>query len=113
MIGGIDIGGTKIAVGMVDDHGRVLAKTESPTQGERGYPDGLARMTAMLHETALAAGGQLRGIGIGSTGWVYPSTGEFGDVDFLPTWKGCNPVNDLGGASTSLSLSKMMATRPR
>ena len=96
MIGAIDIGGTKIAVGMVDDHGRVLAKTESPTQGERGYPDGLARITAMLCETARAAGGQLRGIGIGSTGWVYPSTGEFGDVDFLPTWKGCNPVSDLG-----------------
>ena len=98
MIGAIDIGGTKIAVGMVDDHGRVLSKTESPTQGERGYPDGLARITAMLGETARAAGGQLRGIGIGSTGWVYPSTGEFGDVDFLPTWKGCNPVNDLGRA---------------
>jgi glucokinase len=98
MIGAIDIGGTKIAVGMVDDDGRVLAKTESPTQGERGYPDGLARITAMLRETARVAGGQLRGIGIGSTGWVYPPTGEFGDVDFLPTWKGCNPVRDLGRA---------------
>src|SRR5580765_7261674 len=95
MIGAIDIGGTKIAVGMVDDHGNVLAKTESPTHGDRGYPDALARMTTMLRETAQAAGVELRGIGIGSTGWVYPFTGEFGDVDFLPTWKGCNPVKDL------------------
>lgn len=98
MIGAIDIGGTKIAVGMVDDHGAVLSKTESPTQGERGYADGLARITAMLHQTARNAGGRLRGIGIGSTGWVYPFTGEFGDVDFLPTWKGCNPVRDLANA---------------
>src|SRR5580765_2667426 len=98
MIGAIDIGGTKIAVGMVDDHGNVLAKTESPTHGDRGYPDALARMTTMLRETAQAAGVELRGIGIGSTGWVYPFTGEFGDVDFLPTWKGCNPVNDLARA---------------
>lgn len=98
MIGAIDIGGTKIAVGMVDDHGRVLAKTESPTYGQRGYSDGLARITNMLRETARAAGVELRGIGIGSTGWVYPFTGEFGDVDFLPAWKGCNPVNDLASA---------------
>ena len=98
MIGAVDIGGTKIAVGMVDDAGRVLAKTESPTQGERGYADGLARIENMLRETARAAGGELRGIGIGSTGWVFPFTGKFGDVDFLPTWKGCNPVADLSRA---------------
>lgn len=39
MIGAVDIAGTKIAVGMVDDGGKVLAKVESPTQGERGYAD--------------------------------------------------------------------------
>ena len=98
MIGAVDIGGTKIAVGMVNDSGRVLAKSETPTQGERGYADGLARITGMLRETAAAAGGELLGIGIGSTGWVFPFTGEFGDVDFLPTWKGCNPVADLSRA---------------
>jgi glucokinase len=98
MIGAVDIGGTKIAVGMVDDSGRVLAKTESPTAGERGYGDGLARITEMLRETSRRVGGELRGIGIGSTGWVFPFTGEFGDVDFLPSWKGCNPVEDLSRA---------------
>ena len=105
MIGAVDIGGTKIAVGMVDDSGGVLAKTESPTAGERGYADGLARITEMLRETARRVGGELRGIGIGSTGWVFPFTGEFGDVDFLPTWKGCNPVRDLSaefGVSAAL-----------
>jgi glucokinase len=95
VIGAIDIGGTKIAVGIVDDGGAVLAKVESPTQGERGYADGLARITSMLREAARKAGAEISGIGIGSTGWVYPFTGEFGDVDFLPTWKGCNPVRDL------------------
>ncbi len=95
MIGAVDIGGTKIAVGMVDDSSKVLSKTASPTQGERGYADGLARIASMLRDTAREAGGELHGIGIGSTGWVYPFTGEFGDVDFLPTWKSCNPVKDL------------------
>ena len=95
MIGAVDIGGTKIAVGMVDDSGAVLAKVASPTAGERGYADGLTRITAMLRDTARKAGAEISGIGIGSTGWVYPFTGEFGDVDFLPTWKGCNLVRDL------------------
>jgi glucokinase len=95
VIGAVDIGGTKIAAGMVDDSGRVLAKAESPTAGERGYADGLGRITQMLRETEERAGGKLQGLGIGSTGWVFPFTGEFGDVDFLPSWKGCNPVHDL------------------
>ncbi len=98
MIGAVDIGGTKIAVGMVDDHGTVLAKLESPTAGERGYADGLARITNMLREAAQNARTEISGIGIGSTGWVFPFTGEFGDVDFLPLWKGCNPVADLARA---------------
>ena len=51
MIGAVDIGGTKIAVGMVDDCGTVLCKTETPTQGERGYADGLARLSGSDPDT--------------------------------------------------------------
>ena len=95
MIGAVDIGGTKIAAGIVDDAGRVLARLETPTEAARAYPDGLKHMVRMLREAAKLANTELSGIGIGSTGWVYPFTGEFGDVDFLPGWKGCNPVNHL------------------
>ena len=95
MIGAVDIGGTKIAVGMVDDAGRVLSKLESPTDAHRGYPDGLERMIGMLRETAEVAGVELSGIGIGSTGMVYPFSGAIGDADFLPGWQGNNPVRDL------------------
>jgi len=96
--GAVDIGGTKIAVGMVDDGGRVLSKLESPTAAYRGYPDGLKRMIGMLRETARVAGVEISGIGIGSTGLVYPISGAFGDVDFLPGWQGNNPVEDLARA---------------
>jgi len=95
MIGAVDIGGTKIAAGIVDDAGKVLARLETPTEAARAYPDGLRHMVRMLREAAKHAHTDLSGIGIGSTGWVYPFTGEFGDVDFLPGWKGRNPVNDL------------------
>jgi glucokinase len=95
VIGAVDIGGTKIAVGMVDDDGKILSKLESPTHADRGYAYGLGQIARMLRETSQSAQVELSGIGIGSTGLVYPFTGEFGDVDFLPTWKGCNPVKDL------------------
>lgn len=95
MIGAVDIGGTKIAAGIVNEAGKVLSKLVTPTETARAYPNGLAHIVRMLRESAKIAHAELTGIGIGSTGWVYPFTGEFGDVDFLPGWKGCNPVKDL------------------
>ena len=95
MIGAVDIGGTKIAVGIVDHNGKVLSKLESPTDATGGYAKGLARIIDMLRRTSKDAGAEISGIGIGSTGVVYPGSGAFGDVDLLPGWQGNNPVHDL------------------
>lgn len=94
MIGAVDIGGTKIAVGMVDDRGKVLSRMEAPTDPNR-YSDGIELIAHMLRKTGQRAGGEIKGIGIGSTGPVDPMRGEFGDVDFLPGWRGKSPVKDL------------------
>lgn len=95
MIGAVDIGGTKIAVGIVDDNGKVCAKLECPTDAQRGYPNGLARIIEMLRETSRQAGVEISGIGVGSTGMLDSRTGTFGDADFLPGWQRHNPVQDL------------------
>jgi glucokinase len=95
LIGAVDIGGTKIAVGAIDSDGRVLARVECPTDPDRGYAEALRRIVDMLRATAQTARSPISGIGIGSTGPVYPLTGEFGDVNFFPQWKGENPVKDL------------------
>jgi glucokinase len=97
MIGAVDIGGTKIAVGGVDDDGKVLSRMESPTEVDRSYEDGRELVVSMLRKTSQDAGQRIDGIGIGSTGPVNPVTGEFGDVDFLPLWRGKNLVRDLAG----------------
>ncbi len=95
MIAAVDIGGTKIAVGMIDPNGKVLSQRESPTEADRGYAEGLRRIADMLRATAAAANTTITGIGIGSTGPVYPLTGEIGELSFFPNWKGANPVRDL------------------
>jgi glucokinase len=88
LIGAIDIGGTKIGVGVVDQQGRIVSRAECPTLAERGFADGLRRMIVMLHETAVRAGAELGGIGIGCTGPVDPFSGVLGSVDLLPGWQG-------------------------
>jgi len=95
LIGAVDIGGTKIAVGVVDENGRVVSRVEAPTEAARGYAAALTKIAEMLRKVSRAAGVSLGGIGIGSTGMLYPMTGEFGDADFLPGWEGKNPVADL------------------
>jgi glucokinase len=95
MIGAVDIGGTKLAVGIVDANGNVLSRMEEATGLKSTYADGLKQMTEMLRKAARDAAVEIKGIGIGSTGPVDPFTGEFGEVDFLPGWRRKNPVRDL------------------
>jgi len=95
LIGAVDIGGTKIAVGIVDENGRALCRVEAPTEAERGYAVGLRKITEMMREMLGRTGATIRGIGIGSTGMLDPIRGEWTDVDFLPGWERQNPVEDL------------------
>lgn len=98
MIGAVDIGGTKIAVGMVDESGRVLSRAECPTAPEQGLADGLNRIAALLRQTAAQAGGELRGIGVGCTGPVDPLTGIIiGENAFLPGWENVSLSDELAG----------------
>ncbi len=95
MIGGVDIGCTKIAVGVVDQAGRVLARDECATKVERGFDDAMRQVTALLRQCAEQAGVKLRGIGIGCAGPLDNVTGTLGNVNNLPGWKGRNPVEIL------------------
>jgi len=105
LIGAVDIGGTKIAVGIIDESGQVKCRAEAPTEAERGYAAGLQKICEMLRQVLSKSGSTIRGIGIGSTGMLDPIRGEWLDVDFLPGWEQKNPVDDLSrafGVSTAM-----------
>jgi glucokinase len=98
MISAIDIGGTKIAVGLVDRAGRIHARRETPSAPLVTPEQGIAAVTSLLREMLAETNASVEGIGIGCTGPVYPHTGEVGRVDFLPGWEGANLVQPLAEA---------------
>lgn len=95
IVGAVDIGGTKIAVGVIDDRGKVMASTECATEPSRGFADAIARMDSMLRKCVQQSGVAIEGIGIGATGPIDPISGEIGEADFIKEWQGFNPVQEL------------------
>ncbi len=68
---GIDLGGTNIAVGLVDEEGKIIHKDSVPTLNEREYPEIIKDM-AMLSLKVIEDSGvslkDVKSIGIGSPG---------------------------------------------
>lgn len=105
IVGAVDIGGTKIAAGLIDGDGRILAQRERPTRAEAGFDAAMDGVAAMLGQCREDCGRPFEGLGIGCTGPVDPFTGEIGVVEFLPGWEGRNPVAALGTAlGTSVAM---------
>ena len=96
MIAGVDIGGTKIALGLVNDAGKVVTRFDIPVDVDRGPANARDGMLKVMRQ--LKSDGGFTGIGIGCTGPTDPITGELGDVNTLPGWQGWNPVEELADA---------------
>ena len=68
---GIDLGGTNIAVGVVDEQQHIVSESSCPTDAMRPYIDVIADMIAAVEEALLAAGltaADCASIGIGAPG---------------------------------------------
>jgi glucokinase len=90
---GVDIGGTKVAAGLVDPSGRVLSHTRNPMVCSDGAAPALAAVTQAI-ETVSAkarsiAGDRnlIGGIGICSPGPLDPNTGVVINPPNLPCWR--------------------------
>jgi glucokinase len=98
MIIGVDIGGTKIALGLINENGTVVTQTEIPIEVDRGPANARDRMLKTLRAQVQKTGVEVTGAGVACTGPVDPITGELGDVNTLPGWLGWNPAQELSEA---------------
>lgn len=92
MFGAIDIGGTKIAVGLVEN-GRLLDFTEIPTDVKAGPRSAVERSVAALD--ALRKVTPLAGIGIGSSGPINTTAGRIENPYTLPGWETIAFTNEM------------------
>src|SRR3954452_22399703 len=68
---GVDVGGTKVAAGVVDDHGRILEKVRRPTPSTS--PHETARVIAEVVDILKARFGEVEAVGLGAAGFVDES----------------------------------------
>lgn len=76
---GIDLGGTNIAAGVVDENGKILAQDSTPTLPERGYKAIVKDMVTLSEKITGEAGismKDIKAIGIGSPGSIDYKTGS-------------------------------------
>jgi glucokinase len=86
---GVDIGGTKIAIGIVDDQGHVAAK-ETLKTNTQSLPCEITEHICHTIENLTGSVGltlaDLKGIGIGAPGPLDPKNGRITCPPNLPTW---------------------------
>jgi glucokinase len=86
---GLDIGGTKLAAGVVDDTGRVCSFRVESTRPEEGAERGLERLFALGRDAVAEAGldlATLASVGIGSGGPLDALGGTLIAPPHLPGW---------------------------
>lgn len=89
---GIDLGGTSIKLGVIDQLGNIIKKSESPTPYKK-YDETLELFVKLIRDTEIDHD-KIVGIGIGVPGFVNIHNGS---IDLLPNvgWKNANLKKDL------------------
>jgi glucokinase len=86
---GIDIGGTKLAVGLVTPQGEQVAQDRVPTQVQEGPDRVIERLIALCRQVVAASGipwDRVVAAGVGCGGPLDPITGVIMDPPNLPGW---------------------------
>ncbi|MFH1227974.1 MAG: ROK family protein [Planctomycetota bacterium] len=83
---GIDIGGTNISAGLVDEQGRILLKKSIPAQAHQGGPALLRRVVKLAR--SLINNQPILGIGAGMPGQIDPVKGmPLAPTPNIPGWE--------------------------
>ena len=90
---GVDVGGTKVAAGLVDAAGTILFQTRTPMVANDGATGGLAAVKAAIDSVSGKVAGEpgaprtIHGIGICAPGPLDPKTGTILNPPNLPCWR--------------------------
>jgi glucokinase len=92
MIIGIDVGGTKVAGGLVDKKGCLEKTVTLPTKAEEGFETSFSQVMTVIRRLINHAGGpdHVKGIGICCPGPLNPRTGVVINPPNLPGWTNIN-----------------------
>jgi glucokinase len=104
---GLDLGGTNMKAGIVDDAGRTVAYHSEPSHVERG-PDDVARrlggMVATLCEIAGIQTADISAVGLGTPGPQNLQTGVLHDTGNMPGFEGF-PIRDRVSDACGLAVT--------
>jgi glucokinase len=104
---GVDLGGTNVKIGVVDDLGRPLSWLSIPTHAEAGPDNAVARMGRGVDEALVRAGvakAEVAGCGLGSPGTMDIPSGMLLEPPNLQGWENY-PLRDRLHVATGLSVT--------
>jgi glucokinase len=84
---GVDIGGTKVAVGLVDGEGKILTQGRKPMMANGTADAAFEAVTGAIDSLASSAPGGIQSIGICAPGPLDPKTGVVLNPPNLPCWR--------------------------
>jgi glucokinase len=90
LVVGVDIGGTKVAAGLVDRKGEIKSQIRTPMVANRSAAEGLAAVISaidLLFAQDEKARALVRGIGICAPGPLDPNTGVVVNPPNVPCWR--------------------------
>ncbi len=93
---GIDVGGTGIKIGLVDDRGQTLGWTRISTDVEQGPDAGVERIGRAVADVIKKSGvddGQVKAVGLATPGTMDIPAGKFLNPVNLPGWQNY-PIRD-------------------
>lgn len=93
---GVDVGGTTIKIGLIDDEGRSIQATSFPTADHLGPANAIERIHAKVIEMLDASGlkpGDVAAVGLGTPGTLDLTTGMILEPPNLPGWRNY-PIRD-------------------
>ncbi|OEF99171.1 hypothetical protein BHF71_09825 [Vulcanibacillus modesticaldus] len=82
---GIDLGGTNVRVGVVDEHGHIIEEVSDLTEAKKGPKYVVDKITKMIN--SLENKDKISSIGIGAPGPLNPNTGVIIEPPNLLGWK--------------------------